>query len=471
MQIQIRANWQLVYALLGIVAVSMGILVSSEVGHQQLKSSYDDAILGTETSRQLSMFSVFVGQAESSHRGYLLTGRKKYLDSYNSARPKIEPLFAQLRAHYDTSDDAQLRADFKIVAIAVEERLSLLDTGSTMASSGKRELAIDLFQTDLGEDQMVQLRTGMQRLQAVELQRSNLSVHALERKHDMSRLAVAMVTLLNIVLSFFLFRWLRADWVREQHRKQVLTEQREHLDQLVSERTSQLEILASHLQQVSENEKTNLARELHDELGAILTASRMDVSWVRQHLASDQSALAEKLARALSHLEQGVQAKRRLIENLMPSTLTSFGLVVALRELAENMQASAGWALDLKLPEEELELSQKSSIAMYRIAQESINNIAKYAAAKTVSVTLSCDSHALVLEILDDGVGFDARHMRPQSHGLPGMRQRMIGLGGTLLVESQVGKGTRVRARLPKVANEVRFDRRDAGRSAPLPLQ
>ena len=86
---------------------------------------------------------------------------------------------------------------------------------------------------------------------------------------------------------------------------------------------------------------------------------------------------------------------------------------------------------------------------MYRIAQESINNIAKYASAKTVSVTLRDDGEALVLEIQDDGVGFDARHMRPQSHGLPGMRQRMIGLGGTLQVESHLGKGTRVRARLP----------------------
>ena len=105
--------------------------------------------------------------------------------------------------------------------------------------------------------------------------------------------------------------------------------------------------------------------------------------------------------------------------------------------------------LNLNIPEEDLELAQQPSVALYRIAQESINNIAKYANAKTVTVTLRYDLQAMVLEILDDGVGFDARHMRPQSHGLPGMRQRMTGLGGTLQVESQVGKGTRVRARLP----------------------
>ena len=449
MQFHFRPNKHLVYALLGLIAVSVAILVSSEVGHLRLKSSYNDVILETETSSELSVLVGFVAQAESSQRGYLLTERKKYLDAYNSARPSIEPLFAKLRAIYEASEDPQLQADFKAVAVALDQRLSLLDTTFGMVTDGKKVLAVELFSTDIGEEKMELLRTSVQRLLAYERQRTTRSVAELERNHEMSRLAVAVVTLLNIVLSLFLFRWLRADWVREQHRKQVLTEQREHLDQLVAERTSQLEILASHLQQVSENEKTNLARELHDELGAILTASMMDVSWVRQHLVSDQSALAEKLARALGHLEQGVQAKRRLIENLMPSTLTSFGLVVALRELADNMQASAGWALNLDLPEEDLELAQKSSVAMYRIAQESINNIAKYASAKTVTLTLRCDDQALVLEIQDDGVGFDARHMRPQSHGLPGMRQRMIGLGGTLQVESWVGKGTRVRARLP----------------------
>lgn len=449
MQFHLQPNGRLIYALLGLIAVSIGILVSSEVGHQRLKNSYDDVILETGTSNELSVLIGYVAQAESSQRGFLLTERKKYLDAYNAVRPSIEPLFEKLSVIYWASGDAQLQANFKAVTVALDERLSLLDTTFGMAISDKKELALELFRTDIGEEKMELLRSSVQRLLADERLRTTRSVEGLERNHEMSRLAVAVVTMLNIVLSIFLFRWLRADWVREQQRKRVLTEQREHLDQLVAERTSQLEILASHLQQVSENEKTNLARELHDELGAILTASMMDVSWVRQHLVSDQSALSEKLTRALSHLEQGVQAKRRLIENLMPSTLTSFGLVVALRELAENMQASAGWTLNLNLPEDDLELVQKASIAMYRIAQESINNIAKYAAAKTVSVTLSKDGTAVLLEIRDDGVGFDARHMRPQSHGLPGMRQRMIGLGGTLRVESQIGHGTLVRARLP----------------------
>lgn len=455
MQLRLRPNGHLIFALLGLIAVSVGILISSEMGHEKLRSSYSDVIQEAETSSELSVMLGYVAQAESSQRGYLMTERKKYLDAYNYSRPNIAPLFSKLKTIYEASSDARLKADFKAVTVALEERLSLLDTTFGLLTSGKKELAMDLFKTDIGEEKMELLRTSVQHMLANERQRSNRAVEELKYNHEMSRMAVAIVTGLNILLTIFLFRWLRADWEREQLRQQELTEQSEQLDQLVAERTSQLEILASHLQQVSENEKTKLARELHDELGAILTASMMDVSWVRQHLVSDQSALGEKLTRTLGHLQQGVQAKRRLIENLMPSTLTSFGLVVALRELAENMQASAGWALHLTLPDKNLELAPEPSIAMYRIAQEAITNIAKYATAKTVSVTLNCDGQTLVLEIADDGVGFDARHMRPQSHGLPGMRQRMIGLGGTLQVESSVGKGTRVQARLSITAQPL----------------
>ena len=455
MQLRLRPNGHLYFALLGLIAVSVGILISSEIGHEKLRTSYSDVIQEAETSSELSVMLGYVAQAESSQRGYLMTERKKYLDAYNYSRPSIAPLFRKLKIVYETSGDARLKADFSAVTAALEERLSLLDTTFGLLTSGKRDLAMDLFKTDIGEEKMELLRTSVQRMLANERQRSNRAVEDLKYNHEMSRMAVAIVTGLNILLTIFIFRWLRADWERERLRQQELTEQSEKLDQLVTKRTSQLEILASHLQQVSENEKTKLARELHDELGAILTASMMDVSWVRQHLVSDQSALTAKLTRTLGHLQQGVQAKRRLIENLMPSTLTSFGLVVALRELAENMQASAGWALHLTLPDKNLELAPEPSIAMYRIAQEAITNIAKYAAAKTVSVALGCDGHALVLEIADDGVGFDARHMRPQSHGLPGMRQRMVGLGGTLQVESSVGKGTRVQAHLPIAAQPL----------------
>jgi len=119
------------------------------------------------------------------------------------------------------------------------------------------------------------------------------------------------------------------------------------------ERTSQLEALAFHLQEVSESEKTRLARDLHDALGSLLTAIKMDMAWVRGRLNADQGVLIEKLERAMKNLDQAIQKKRQIIEGLRPTTLSTFGLVTAARELAEEEASRAGWKLRLDMPEEE----------------------------------------------------------------------------------------------------------------------
>jgi signal transduction histidine kinase len=189
---------------------------------------------------------------------------------------------------------------------------------------------------------------------------------------------------------------------------------------------------------------------LHDELGAILTATKMDVAWVRQQLKDGMPPLlSEKLARALKNLDHGVQAKRRIIENLRPSTLTTFGLVMALREHAEQAAERNDWVLDLNLPDEPWTLPDDVSIALFRIAQESLTNAAKYAQAKNVRLRLWLQAGQVRLRVEDDGRGFATTDVRPRAHGLAGMRQRMQGLGGTLEVRSTPGRGTTVYASLP----------------------
>ena len=152
MQFRLRPNGHLIFALLGLIAVSVGILISSEMGHEKLRSSYSDVIKEAETSSELSVMLGYVAQAESSQRGYLMTERKKYLDAYNYSRPNIAPLFSKLKTIYEASSDARLKADFKAVTVALEERLSLLDTTFGLLTSGKKELAMDLFKTDIGEE-------------------------------------------------------------------------------------------------------------------------------------------------------------------------------------------------------------------------------------------------------------------------------------------------------------------------------
>ena len=138
-----------------------------------------------------------------------------------------------------------------------------------------------------------------------------------------------------------------------------------------------------------------------------------------------------------------------LVILMMAVALTSFGVVVALRELAEQAQEQYGWQIELELPEDDWKLPDHASIALFRITQEALNNAAKYASAKKIRISLICDATTARLEIVDDGIGFAKTDVRPKSHGLAGMRQRMMGLNGSLEVKSEPGHGTAVRAMLP----------------------
>src|SRR5262249_25702338 len=237
-------------------------------------------------------------------------------------------------------------------------------------------------------------------------------------------------------------RWMKQDWLRARDREQ-------ELDRLVRERTSQLANLASYLHAVSETEKTRLGRELHDELGATLTAVKMDGAWTRGKLAPGQGALAEKLERAARNLDMCIQVKRRIIEDLRPTTLANFGLMTAARELAEQTAERAGWQLKLELPDEDPPLTEETAIALFRILQETLNNAAKYAKATTVRISLVCGLSECAVEIEDDGVGFDPLNVRAKASGLLGMKQRVEPHGGRFYVASHPGKGTLVRVTVP----------------------
>ena len=257
------------------------------------------------------------------------------------------------------------------------------------------------------------------------------------------------------ILLVVVFGCLGIAWRRKERETEQLKAQQESLDRQVRERTVQLEDLSVHLQDVLEAEKIRLARELHDELGSILTAAKMDVAWVRGKLGKSQGAMAEKLERTLKNIDQGILVKRRLIEDLRPSTLSSFGLLVAARELAEDCAARNEWDLALDFPDAEPDIAQDTATAMYRVLQESLNNATKYAQAKHVSVKLSCSGHELRLEVADDGAGFRLRDIRPKALGIVGMRQRVQARRGTFEISSHPGEGCRIRVIVPLQSNEA----------------
>lgn len=219
----------------------------------------------------------------------------------------------------------------------------------------------------------------------------------------------------------------------------------------VTERVRAQEELAAFAAEASgvrEQEKARIARELHDELAQSLTALKMDTNWLREHLAQPELA-AVKLDGMLALLDGAVASTRRIAADLRPLVLDDLGLVAAVEWLVQGFQQRHGIPCRLEI-DESLDLPEPFATGVFRIVQESLANVAKHARARRAQVRLAREGEAVVLAVVDDGVGFAADAPRkPQSLGLPGLRERAQLLRGAVRVTSEPGRGTRVEARIP----------------------
>jgi signal transduction histidine kinase len=267
----------------------------------------------------------------------------------------------------------------------------------------------------------------------------------IERQRSVAVVVVAVGVLMLILL-------LRAYAMRsdmEVATADRLRAARDELDALVRARTEELSELTRHLQTEAERQKSALARELHDELGAILTASRMEASMLLRRARKHDSPDVEALGRICDILEQGVQIKRRVIEGLVPTVLTHLGLLPALDALVEETCASAPFKVVLEMPDS-LDLDRDRAITIYRVVQEALTNIRKHAQASTVQVSLAVQEGRVTLLIRDDGVGIgDKARGKTGSHGLLGMKFRADALGGSFLIGPATGGGTELQLSLP----------------------
>ncbi|MDZ4326625.1 MAG: sensor histidine kinase [Pseudomonas sp.] len=214
------------------------------------------------------------------------------------------------------------------------------------------------------------------------------------------------------------------------------------------ERTASLAELATHLQDVRETERGYLARELHDELGSLLTAAKLDVARLKSRLADAPDAI-QRLQHLTELLNSGIALKRRIIEDLRPSSLSNLGLVASLEILGREFGERSGLAIEMAL--EPVTMDESRQLTIYRMVQESLTNIGKYAEASEATIVLKNYANHVIVEVADNGKGFDAQRMRPSTHGLAGMRHRVEAARGKLTVTSAPGKGTRLTAMLPVV--------------------
>ena len=217
----------------------------------------------------------------------------------------------------------------------------------------------------------------------------------------------------------------------------------------------ELRALASRLQRVREEERTAIAREVHDELGQALTGLKLDIAWMRHRLPRNHES-ALQCASILLRIDQTLEAVRRIATALRPSVLDQLGLAAALEWQGHEFSARTGIEVAMSLSADGTPIADDLGSSVFRILQESLTNIVRYAAATRVAIRLERTPTLLTLEVSDDGVGFDPERLaRRGSLGLVGMRERARGCGGTFEISSQPGRGTTVSLRVPHLAVEA----------------
>jgi signal transduction histidine kinase len=434
----LHLRWKI---LLGVCIVASGSLIAlSEIGYVRVDREYMSAVESIRNYSKLEQLGRKLVDAESGQRGYLLTHDPTYLEPYNAAVPLIKGLLDDLTAYYSQGNVVDPRLNTLIGFAA--QKLGGLDVTVALARQNKWAEAASVLKSGRGKEQMDGVRAIIDQLQKEQQEIGDASIEQVRYSIQLSRWTITVLVILNSLLHILVFIWLRREAKLSAERELIL-------DHSINERTEQLALLATHLQEISEAEKTRMGRELHDELGAILTATKMDLGWVLSKIPSGEEMLSDKLERAINNLDQGIKIKRRIIEGLRPTTLASFGLVTAARELVVQAAEQAHWNVTLELPEADPDLPEEAEIAMFRILQESLNNAAKYAQASRVRISLMCTQDHCKLEVEDNGIGFRQRDVRPKAAGLMGMRERLRARGGKLDIETGPGHGTLIRALLP----------------------
>jgi protein-histidine pros-kinase len=205
--------------------------------------------------------------------------------------------------------------------------------------------------------------------------------------------------------------------------------------------------LVTHMQNTLEAEKSALAKELHDELGGLITAAKMDMQWLSARIGGSLDAASdEKFKSVMQMLNQAMTMKRRVVENLRPSLLDHFGLAVALRSHFEENCRASGIDCVASLPDETLELPPATQLALFRVAQQVLASVLARGNAKHVELVMESEEAGYSLLIGDDGAAFDDTFDR----ALVGLRHRIQGMGGTLDAGHEPGQGNRVRTFVPR---------------------
>ncbi|MDA8128193.1 MAG: CHASE3 domain-containing protein [Betaproteobacteria bacterium] len=438
----LRTRTQL-YLAVG-VALLVGLLVASYMQTSAGLDALRQFGVTNQRADRLDRLNQLLVEAQSSVRGYALTRDPAYHDAFRATIPRIHESLDVIRREQSDPRHAAA-ADLLIksaqtLAARTEMTARHIENGDAPEKNwfDQGTVAMDAYRL---QHNAMKVRLFTENLENVKRSMSGFEAGRITGV----TLAVASLLLLVLVVS----QEQRKQELQEKIRH-LLEEENERLEAEVRRRTAELTQLATYLTDVRETEKMHLARELHDELGALLTAAKLDADRIERLLPPESQALVtDRIARLRQSLIGGITLQRRIINDLRPALLHDLGLIEALKALIEEFRQQEEIEVDADLEEIESTLPADVSLSLFRIVQEALTNIRKYARARRVRVSLSTTPRTIELEIKDDGIGFDLASPKLARHGLAGIKHRVFTHGGRLDLRTAPGSGVTIRVVLP----------------------
>lgn len=433
-------------SLLLAALAALALVGINEAGYRQSSRALADIDEAQQVRGTLNQILQNMLDAETGQRGYLLTGEASYRQPYDNAVKQVDGNLATLRQLY--ADRPAELTQLAELSKHVLRKVAEMDMSVRLRQDGKEDAWKFVITTDVGREEMDAIRATAGELVKISngtLQQSQTQVL---KSLQLARIGTAIVALAALLAFFLYLRQTHALRSIGERQQEALQRERNALEDEVRERTASLAELATHLQDVRETERGYLARELHDELGSLLTAAKLDVARLKSRLADSPDAI-QRLQHLTELLNSGIALKRRIIEDLRPSSLSNLGLVASLEILGREFAERSGLQIEMAL--EPVTMDESRQLTIYRMVQESLTNIGKYAEASEATIVLKNYENHVIVEVADNGKGFDTQRMRPSTHGLAGMRHRVEAARGKLTVSSTPGKGTRLSAMLPVV--------------------
>lgn len=433
-----------VFPLAVLAAVAM--LFVSEGSYWQAASTLDELATKTQARATILDLKQSMLDAEAGQRSYLLTGRDEYLAAHGQAVDSTGALFDTLEQQYRGNAAAgeliaKLRARVAARLAVVAQSLRLKQAGQGALAPEQMLTAFDKAEADavtqLGNQLLAQGTSSVAR-----------GREAIDATLMLGRVGVMALTAICLLALFLYLRHAAAADSQRRDLKRILQAERDQLEIVVAKRTEVLTQLTAHLHTTREDERSRLARNLHDELGALLTSAKLDAARIRSRLGDGAPEAQERLAHLVATLNTSIALGRSIIEDLRPSTLDNLGLASALEILVREFGERSGVQTHCALVPVKLQAS--AELVLYRLVQEAITNISKYAAARHVRVTLASQAGVAELSVEDDGNGFDPALQPRSAYGLVGMRFRVEAERGRLNIVSAPGQGTQIHVTLPE---------------------